>query len=511
MNQENTIVSANLKQYQQQLEITNSIAQTTGSISQNQVYNAQVQQQSAIARLNNLKQTLPLERSQLQNQIKITKEKNRQQFIEAQNREAQAELALTEAREQFNLARKNDASKEQLEQLKLQVEQSQLNLDRAIDATDNAQFQLDIQDELNQVTQGQFETSKQLEQSSTQIGISKARLAETEAKITREYQLQSRAIEVRNNQEAIRTKELNSIVSFRSGELNLANQLTNSEKEKLKIARQMAALKLNSLKSQIASEAEVLALNQRQAKLQLKAKQDKTAAELDQNKADLLRIQASVDKLKATGASQDQIDAEQATFNAAIAQRQALINRSRAEQDEAKLLKQSQAIARDAFSRSSELNIDTARAEAIASLPEKQRERAAKRLAREFKAKAKVSNVSAGQLSSTISGLSNFRIDVPELKIPKIELPSLDDIKANLDAIVSEFRAAPASAGNALNSFEGEGRKFVIQNLSVDSPINISIDGAQDKEAIAQEVEGVVFNTMTDVMRGVENRLIDTP
>lgn len=503
---ENTILGANLNLYQQIFQVQNKTAELSNSISSNEVFNAQVQQKIAIAKIDSYKQTLPKEREQLQMAIAITTQQNKQRLIEAQIREEKAELSKLEATEQFNLARKNRASVEQLDRLKLQVEQADLNLTRAKDATDQAQFQNDLQQDLNNNRLIEFEINKQLERSSNAIAQSRAQLRETEAKITREYTLQNQAIELRASESRVRSSEFNSIVSFRTGELSLAQKVASSEKEKLKIAQQLSALKLRSLKTQIASEAEVLAINQQQAKLQLQAKQSKTGAELEQNVADILKVEANIKKLQAQGASSEAIAAEEAQLQAAIAQRQSLLVRSRSEQDEARLLNLSQAAARRGFARESELKVDSARVEAIGSLPEDQQKRAAQRLFNEFRGKAEV-GISQPSITSIVDGLRNFKIEVPDIKIPQIELPSLDDIRNDVRAIVSEFNTnRPPNPSNYLNTYEGEGKKFVIQNLSMDSPININING-EDKEEIAEQVEVVVNNTMGDFFSNLEQDL----
>lgn len=504
LNQQNTIITSNVEQYQNELQVKGQIAELSNSISKNEVYNAGVAQKLAVVKLANFKETLPLERSQLENQIKVTNEQNKQNLLQAQSSVQKAELARFEAQEQYNLAQRNGASEEQLERMYLQVEQAQLGVDSASEGVKQAQFQLDTEGKLSDRKLEQFDVSKKLQENSGAIAISQAQLAETEAKITREYELRSRAIEIRSQKSEVRSKEFNSIVSFRTGELSLALQVTNSEREKLKIAQQLAALKLRSLRTQIASEAEVLAINQQQAKLQLKAKQDKTGAELQQNVADILKIQADNKGLVAKGASKEEIEAGQAQYNAAIAQRQVLLNRASQEQQEAKLLNLSQAADRKAFSRESILKVDSARVEAIESLPESQRSSAAKRLANEFVGKSGVGS-STPALMQDIDNLSNFRIQIPEIKIPQIELPSLDDIKADVRAIVSEFNVNRPKT-DAEKVTQGDGRKFVIQSLTMDSPINITISGA-NKDEIAQKVEGIVYNALGDSFRNLEQKL----
>lgn len=502
-NEENAILSLYLDKYQRLLQVeekTNSLAST---FSQNQVFNAENQLKLAQSKQANLQKTLRIERSQLKNQIAITAEQNKQRLIDAEAKVARAELAQLKAEERLNLARRNDASREQLDRLKLQVEQAKLQSDRSREVVTQAQFQVDLNEELSAEKLDQFETSKQLERSSNLIAQSQASLAATEAKISRELNLQNQAIQGRRQRAEGRSQEFNSILSFRTGELNLAAKLTNSEKEKQKIAQQTAALKLRSLRTQIQSEAEVLALNQQQAQLQLRSKQQATGAALQQNVADLLKIQANVEQLKATGASQAVVAAEQKQYDAAIARRQSLLITSQSQQEQARLLALSQQVERDKFQRQSILNVDTARVEALGTLPEEQRDKAAKRLFRELQSKADV-GTSRPNVLGIVDGLRNFKIQVPEIKIPEIRLPELDIIRDDVRSLVSEYRRP--SSNNALGAIEGEGKKFVIQNLSMDSPINITIAG-EDKEEIAQQVEVAVDNSMGDFFSNLDQRL----
>lgn len=502
---QNSTLDLSLSKIQQRLKVEESLNSIAAKISQNQVFNAQIQLDLAESRQVSLENSLPAQQKQLKNQIAISAEQNKQQVINATIAADKAKIAVIEAKESLNLARKNKASREQLEYLKLQVEQAELNSDRASGAVEQAEFQLDLDQKSSTEKLKQFTLSKQLEQSNNNLAISQASLAATEAKITREYQLQSQANEVRSQRAELRSREFNSILSFRTGELNLAQRLADSEKDKQKIAQQTAALKLRSLKTQLASEAEVLALNQQQAQLQLRSKQQATGAKLEQNLADILKVQANVDQLKATGASQAEIDAENKQLSAVIAQRQALLTRQQQQRSEQQLLAESQRIAREGFQRQSELKVDTARVEAIGTLPEAQQKRAARRLFNELRSKADVG--SNPNVSSIVSGLSNFKIQVPEIKIPEIRLPNLDEIRQDVRSLVSEFNLnRRPSVESTFGTYEGEGKKFIIQNLSMDSPININIAG-EDKEDIAEQVEGVVNNTMIDLFSNMEARL----
>lgn len=504
--EENAILNLNFNNYQQRIQVEEKLVSISSTISQNQVFNAQNQLDLARSKQATLQESLPLEREQLKIQIANTAEQNKQQLLNAQQALNQAKLQVTEAKETLRQARRNDASKEQLDRLKLQVEQAGLQSDRAEESLTQAEFQVILEEEISVQKLEQFETSKQLENINAAIATSQATLAATEAKITKEYQLQSQAIDGRSQRAELRSQEFNSILSFRSGELNLAGQLASSEKEKQKIAQQTAALKLRSLKTQITSEAEILSLNQQQARLKLKSESIATGAKLEQNFADILKVQANIDTLKSTGASKAEVEAEEKQLSAAIAGRQALFSQQQQQIEEENLLKLSQNLARNSFKRQSILNVDTARVEAINTLPEAQQKQAAKILFEELRSKAKVGD--NPNVSTIVDSLRNFKIQIPEIRIPEIKLPDLDSIRQDVRSLVSEFNVGrnPNTTSNALNTYEGEGRKFVIQNLTMDSPINITIAG-EDKEGIAQQVEGVVNNKLIDIFSEMEQQL----
>lgn len=506
LSQENAIASSSLQQNKQKLQTTNRIVQISNSISQNDVYNSEIQQRLAKFKLANLKTSIPLERSQLENQITITAENQKQQIINARLSKAKAETSLTEAQETLRIAQRNGASTEQLRNLQLEVNSRKLAVEQAQEAINKTEFQLYQGDRLAEQKRSQFETNKQLENSALKITHSSAKLAENNAQITREYSQQNQALNNRIATIKTAAKQSNFILDNRTSELQLIQKVTSSEKLKLNLAQQTSVLKLKSLKAQIGSEAEILALNQQQARLKLKAEKDKTGAGLQQNLADVLKLQANIEKLQASGASRGEINAEKAQLNATFAQRQVLIDNQNRQREQEKLLLQSQRFERDSFRSSSRLKVDAARADAIGALPEEKRSRAQKKLFNEFKSRGQV-NFNNPNLQGTIDSLRSFTVKVPDLKVPKLDFPSIEDIKKDVRSIVSEFRVTPPNTSAFLNAQEGEGKRFVIQNLSMDSPININIDGAQDKEEIAQQVESTVFSTMTDVMRGVEEEL----
>ena len=503
--EENAILNLSNSDLNQRLQIEEKLSSLSSSISTNQVFNAQTQLDLAQKRSQSSRLLLSIGREQLKNQIAITAEENKQRVINADIAVQKTELALYEVDEALRQAKRNGASTKQLDILKLQVEQAELNDRKAYEALLDAEFQLELNQEISNQKLEQFEINQQLEKSSNAIASSQAKLAVTEAKITREYQLRSTAINNTTRNQELKAQEFNSILSFRTGELNLAQRLANSEKDKQKIARATAALKLRSLKTQIASEAEVLALNQQQAKLKLRSEKQATGAKLEQNTADILSVQANLEKLKATGASSATIKAEEKQLSAQIAQRQALLIQQQQQQQEQQFLASSQRIARESFKRQSELKVDSARVDAIATLPQKQQEKASRRLFNELLSKGGVS--SNPNITSIVDSLKNFKIQIPEIKIPDISLPDISDIRRDVRSLVSEFNVNRSpSAENALGAMSGEGKKFVIQNLSVDSPINITIAG-EDKEEIAEQVEGVVNTRLVDLFSQIEQEV----
>lgn len=502
--QQNTLISNELKQKQLRFRLESQYGSLTSRISKNQVFNAQTQVELAQLKQAKLESTIDLERSQLENQIAITKEQNLQRYIQAELNKQKAQLALLEARERYNLADINNASLDQLDRLSLQIEQAELNLENADRALDKAQFQLDTEEDIAQQKRYQLESSKELEQSSNAIAISQAILAETQAKITHEYNQQSEALNNRSRELSIQSKEASSILNFRNNELSLAGKLANSERDKQQIAKATAALKLRSLSSQLKSEAEILSINQQKQRLQLEAKQEETGADLTQNLADLTKIQANITKLKATGASPEAIAAEQQQYQAALAQRQALIARSISQSEEERLLRASQSVDVRAFQRESQGKIDRARVAAIETLPKGQRERLARGLFQEFSNRAGLS-ATVPNISGLVNSLSNYKIEVPNINVPKIELPSLEDIAGDVKSIMQEFKTNANSNSNSLNARPGEGKEYIINTLNLESPINITIEGAQDKEEIADELELRIFGQVGDIVGNLKN------
>ena len=163
-----------------------------------------------------------------------------------------------------------------------------------------------------------------------------------------------------------------------------------------------------------------------------------------------------------------------------------------------KLQELSQRQERIAFRRNAKLQVDRERVSALETLPEDERRGLTKLLQREFLNRS--GGIEQSGFKQLIRNSGNFGVQIPELKIPPLKFPSLDQIRKNVDSIVSEFKKSN-------NSTNETGKSFTIQTLNMDSPINIAINGADDKEEIAQAVEGAVFNRMRDVIREVETEL----
>ena len=162
-----------------------------------------------------------------------------------------------------------------------------------------------------------------------------------------------------------------------------------------------------------------------------------------------------------------------------------------------KLQELSQKQQREAFRRSAKLQIDQARVSALEVLPEDERRGLAQRLKKEFLRRG--GGAKGQDLKRLIIDSGKFNLQIPELKIPPLSFPDIEKIRQDVHSIVSEFKDS--------NSSNVPAKSFVIQTLNMDSPINITIEGADDKEEIAQAVEGAVFNKMTDVLRAVEAEL----
>jgi len=506
LTKQNKLTSFDLTLTKQRQDLQSKYAQLAAGISKNEVYNAANRAKLSKVQLDNLKENLPLERSQLENQIAITKEKQKQQIINSKIAISKAQTNLVDAQDRLELAKVNGLNEEEIKNLQIQVGNRELGLKQAVRANELAEFEYNNSEKLAENKRTQLETGKKLEAQQLRTRESNAKLAEVNAQLTRDYNQQNQALKNRTQSIQLAAKEQSQNLAAQTGGLSLVQKITNSEKVKLKIAQKLSELKLNSLRTQLASEASILSINQQQARLQLKASKDKTDAALQQNKADLLKTEANIEQLEATGASQAEIDAERAQLNANYAQRQVLFNQRSQQEQQTQFLEHSQRLERESFRTSSNLRVDNARVDALANLPEKEREKARKALFKEFASEFNLESVKPN-LRGAISNLRDFNIKVPELKIPKLEFPSLEDIKADVRSIVSEFRVNKPSPTGGLNVAEGEGRNWVIQNLQMESPINISIDGAQDTDQVAQEVEATVFNAMTNALSGIEAEL----
>lgn len=488
---------------EQQLALLENIREAQASISANEVYNADIRVSLSQERLMAFEQTLPYQEIQLEREIEINRQQQQQNRLQAQQRIEQSLLNADRAKQNLYFAQANEASAQQLETLELALNRQLLQTEAAKQQLAQVEFEIENEAELSDRKREQFYIQKQLEASSLSLARSQALRAQEEAKISRQLQLQNFALDSRKQTIQVEQKADADKLRFRTGELSLASQLTNKESDKLKIAAVIAKLKLNSLQTQLRSEAQILAINQQQEQIQLRAEKSKNVAALSQNLADIIKAQAQVQELSATGASAQQIQAAQLQVEAAIAQRNSLQLESVQLKEREKLQKLSQAQARESLRLSARSQIDQLRVESIQALPESRRQKVTDSIRKELLDRAGVlrdeenivnlnRNKYLERIVKSAKGL-NLSFQVQD---SNLDFPDIRKTRESLAPIFSQINApTPSSSG------------LTVQTLNLESPINIEISGAQDKEEIAEQVESTLFNKVRDVFKEVEQEL----
>ena len=150
-------------------------------------------------------------------------------------------------------------------------------------------------------------------------------------KLQQEYNKQTATLE---NQSTIlgfqkqlieaRQKAFDDKLNFATSELNLASQLIVKDKQRQVLAQAAATIKLKALDEQQKAEREVLLLNQQQAKVQQQIEAIKLRGQQAQNKADTAQAYADLLKLKASGATQEEVYAGEMNLSAKLQAGQAL-------------------------------------------------------------------------------------------------------------------------------------------------------------------------------------------
>ena len=496
LEQEKVLNNELLNSYNRQSQVLNNIFNLQKQISQNTVFNAQQQEKLAQFQIKQLQSVFPLQNKQFDIESSITKEQNKQNLLQAQQQKNKSELALLRLQEQRRLAISNEADKEVLNRLDLEIETQQLQLDQAESNIKQAEFRLEIEDDLIKNKEQQLKFTQQEQILNSQINLSVAQRAIAETEINRTYTSRNSAIASQLQFLQLEKKTLTDKANFRTQELNLASELTNSEVKKQRLARNIANIKLRSLTSQLKLEAEILAYNQQQEQIQLRRDKSLNQAAQQQNLADILSAQAQVKEVTARGGTPEQIAAAQATLEAQFAQRQALQFESQQLRQRDRLLEAQQQQAIEAFERQSQLQLTQARVESLQYLPEGQRDRLSRQIYNDL---VRGADINLPNLSRTIDNLAKLDIDSPTLTIPEIKFPDIEDIKQDVKAIVAEFKVEKADSRGQT----AEGKQINISTLQLEAPITITVTG-DDAGEIAEKVESRVFQGLANTIKNLE-------
>lgn len=314
--------------------------------------------------------------SQLQNQARLTRDPLKQAEIELRIiGERKADLERTQKSELQSLATRQQLAKIDLQRQKSQIESQQLELEgqaqvlaielkRAItqkrspeeieairlQIQSNEQRtkslgqqstlidkQINQQGEINQNEKKRVTLTQQIESENLRIEtrlakqkviqeqidkVAKAFVLEQQ-KLQAQYEKQTSALEKQNTivgfqKQLIEAKQkaFNDALNFRTSELNVASQLITNDKQRQVLAQATATMKLKALDEQQKAEREVLALNQQQAKVQAQIDAIKLKSQQSQNKADVAQAEADLAKLKASGATSEEITAGEMNLQA---------------------------------------------------------------------------------------------------------------------------------------------------------------------------------------------------
>ena len=493
LEQEKLLNNELLNSYNRQSQVLNNIFNLQKQISKNTVFNAKQQENLAKVQSQQLQNVIPLQNEQFKIESSITKEQNKQNLLQAKQQKIKAQLALLKLKEQRDLAESNKADSTVLKQLDFQIESQQLQIEQADSSIRRAEFRLKIEDDLIQNKEQQLKFTQQEQILNSQINLSVAQRAIAETEINRTYTSRNSAIASQLQFLQLEKKTLTDKANFRTQELNLASELTNSEVKKQRLARNIANIKLRSLTSQLKLEAEILAYNQQQEQIQLRRDKSLNQAAQQQNLADILSAQAQVKEVTARGGTPEEIAAAQATLEAQFAQRQALQFESQQLRQRDRLLEAQQQQAIQAFERQSQLQITQARVESLQYLPEGQRDRMARQIYNDL---VRGADINLPNLSRTIDNLAKLDIEVPTLTIPEIKFPDIEDIKQDVKAIVSEFKVEKTQSSN----YE---KQINISTLQLEAPITITVTG-DDAGEIAEKVESRVFQGLANTIKNLE-------
>lgn len=178
-------------------------------------------------------------------------------------------------------------------------------------------------------------------------------------------------------------------MDFVTGELGIAGQLATKDRQRQDIAKITAALKLQSLETQLSLEGQVLDLNLKQQESQLEVEKSRNRSAVAQSKAGVATAQANLAKVKADDTSTpEDIKAAEVGLQAKIEEAIALQFSGLQLDQQGKIQSALGNVERQSFSDRSALQRDQAKAEFIGTLPKGQQRRLGRQLREQSLSKA---------------------------------------------------------------------------------------------------------------------------
>lgn len=263
--------------------------------------------------------------------------------IQTQKLELESQSQILEIELKRAISQKR--SPEEIEAMRLQIQGNKQRTDSLNQQLKITGQQIDQQGEINSNEQKRVRLNQQIE--AENIKVEKTLLRQkvlheqidrvardfslAQQKLQQEYNKQTATLE---NQSTIlgfqkqlieaRQKAFDDKLNFATSELNLASQLIVKDKQRQVLAQAAATIKLKALDEQQKAEREVLLLNQQQAKVQQQIEAIKLRGQQAQNKADTAQAYADLLKLKASGATQEEVYAGEMNLSAKLQAGQAL-------------------------------------------------------------------------------------------------------------------------------------------------------------------------------------------
>ncbi|MCC5618415.1 phage tail tape measure protein [Nostoc sp. CHAB 5836] len=363
-------------------------------IAQNRVLNLEpVQQQERISlavqtqinKLNLERETIQLRIQKIENQrqiaeinlelIRAKRDKRSPEEIKS------IELQIDGARQQSDLLSEQG---DRLERSKIALAQiaenskQELQIKQGIARTD-AEIELTLTRRRNLLFSLEKQT-KDIEIASQQINLAgQIQINQSEA-LVKNYDQQKSLLQ--GVQNAIKGR-----LDFVTGELGIAGQLATKDSQRQEVAKITAALKLQSLESQLNLEGKVLDLNLKQQESQLKIEQSRNRSAVAQSQAGVAQAQVNLAKAQAEGTPQD-IQLAQIGLQAKTEEAIALQYAGLQLEQQGKIQFLLGNVERQGFRDRSVLQRDQAKAEFIQTLPKGQQRRLARELREQSLGKA---------------------------------------------------------------------------------------------------------------------------